>query len=267
MLERFNVMSGKQARAMIRRGEWTGPTAALAPGFVQANLVIVPSGAAGDFLEFCRRNPRPCPLLEALPPGEARPSEKWASGADLRTDIPRYRIYENGVPTGEVPEIRDRLTDGLSAFLLGCSFSFDAGLQRAGIPVRHVECGRNVPMYVTNIPCEPAGIFSGPMVVSMRPLPEERVAEASEITRRLPLAHGAPVQIGNPGAIGIRDLEAPDYGDPVEIRPGEVPVFWACGVTPQAVAAAARLPLMITHAPGCMFITDCRAEALEFIDE
>jgi uncharacterized protein YcsI (UPF0317 family) len=252
--------SPADARARIRRGEWTGPTAALAPGFVQANLAIVPRDAATDFLEFCRLNPAPCPLLDALPPGEWRPSARWAANADLRTDLPRYRIYEHGHLVREPADILADITPGLCAFLLGCSFSFDEALLRAGLPVRHIECGRNVSMYITTIPCQPAGPFAGPMVVSMRPIPAAQVEAAAGITRRIPLAHGAPVHIGDPAAIGIRDLAAPDYGDPVDVRPGDVPVFWACGVTPQAVAQAARLPRLITHSPGCMFITDRRAE-------
>ena len=252
-------LNGARARERIRRGEWTGPTADLAPGFVQANLAIVPQEVAGDFKAFCRLNPRACPLLEALPPGECRPGEAWAREADIRTDLPRYRIYERGELRGEERDILDRFHPGLAAFLLGCSFSFDEALIQAGIPVRHLESRVNVSMYVSNIACRPAGVFSGPMVVSMRPVPAALVGRAAEITRRMPLAHGAPVHIGRPGEIGIRDLASPDFGDAVEIRAGEVPVFWACGVTPQAVALAARLPLMISHAPGCMFVTDRRA--------
>ncbi|HPJ57160.1 MAG TPA: putative hydro-lyase [Kiritimatiellia bacterium] len=259
--------SPAEARARIRRGEWTGPTALLAPGFVQANLVIVPRDAARDFLAFCQRNPAPCPLIEALPPGEWRPAADWASEADLRTDLPRYRIYERGLLAREATDLLRDFHEDLAAFLLGCSFSFDAALARAGLPVRHVESGRNVPMYETCIPCRPAGVFAGPMVVSMRPIPEARVKQAAEITRRIPLAHGAPVHAGDPAQIGIRDLARPEYGDAVDIRAGEVPVFWACGVTPQAVARAARLPLMITHAPGGMFITDRRTADLESRDE
>jgi uncharacterized protein YcsI (UPF0317 family) len=255
--------SPAEIRAAIRRGEWTGPTAALAPGFVQANLAIVPNEVAADFKAFCLANPAACPLIEALPPGEWRPDARWAAGADLRTDLPRYRIYRGGELREEPTDIREFFHAGLSAFLLGCSFSFDDALLAAGIPVRHVESGRNVSMYVTNVQCRAAGVFSGPLVVSMRPIPAARVELAARITAALPLAHGGPVHVGDPGAIGIRDLAQPSFGDAVEIRAEEVPVFWACGVTPQAVALRAKLPLLISHAPGCMFVTDRRAAELE----
>lgn len=245
----------RDMRARIRRGEWTGPTVGCSDGYVQANLVVLPQRLAGDFLLFCERNPGPCPLLEATKPGEFEPRDT-APGADLRTDLPLYRIYERGELEEEVSDLLRAWKDDLVAFLLGCSFTFDDLLEKAGIPVRHREEGRNVSMYVTNRPCAPAGPFAGPLVVSMRPIPFRLVARATEITAKLPLAHGAPVHAGDPHAIGIADLNRPDFGDRVTLGPGEIPVFWACGVTPQAVAMESKPELMMTHAPGHMFITD-----------
>jgi uncharacterized protein YcsI (UPF0317 family) len=244
-----------EMRARIRRGEWAGPTVGCCDGYVQANLVVLPRTLARDFLLFCERNPAPCPLLEATEPGEFEPRDT-APGADLRTDLPRYRVYRNGELDEEVTDLLRLWNRDLVSFLLGCSFTFDDLLARAGIPVRHREDGRNVSMYVTNRPCAPAGRFAGPMVVSMRPIPSQLVARATSITSRMPFAHGAPVHAGDPGAIGISDLSHPDFGDAVTIGSDEIPVFWACGVTPQAVAMASKPDLMITHAPGHMFITD-----------
>ncbi|MDQ7843468.1 MAG: putative hydro-lyase [Armatimonadota bacterium] len=246
-------------RQQIRTGQWRRPTAGLAPGYLQANLVIVPGQEAADFLLFCERNPEACPLLECTAPGDPVP-RRTAPGADLRTDVPRYRVYAHGHLAGEYDDLHDLWRPDLVAFLLGCSFTFEAALQEAGIPLRHIALGRNVSMYVTNRPCRPVGRFAGPLVVSMRPVAPSDLSRVVEISGRFPLAHGKPVHIGDPGLLGIRDLSRPDYGDPVPVLPGEVPVFWACGVTPQAVAVQARLPLVITHAPGHMFITDVRAE-------
>lgn len=254
-------LSPAELRLRIRAGEWRGPTAGLAPGYAQANLVIVPQALAYDFLVFCHRNPKPCPLIEVCDPGDPEPRHA-APGADLRTDVPRYRIYRDGRLVAEETDIRPYWRDDLVAFLLGCSFTFEAAMERAGLPVRHVEDGRNVPMYVTSIPCRPAGRLHGPLVVSMRPLPAALVPRAVLVTARYPRAHGAPVHIGDPRAIGIADIARPDFGDPPRIQEGEVPVFWACGVTPQAVAMAARVELMITHAPGHMVVTDLRDEEL-----
>ena len=251
----------KELRKLIRRGEHTGPTAGLAPGFVQTNLAILPRELAFDFLLFCHRNPKPCPLVEVVESGITEPVQS-APGADLRTDAPMYRVFKHGELEAEVEDISPFWGDDLVSFLLGCSFTFEAALMRAGIPLRHVEMGRNVSMFVTNMETAPAGRFSGPMVVTMRPVPRDRVVRAVQVTSRFPAVHGAPVHIGDPEAIGIRDVTAPDMGDPVEIRDGEVPVFWACGVTPQAVAVRSRPPLMITHSPGHMFITDLPDEDL-----
>jgi len=251
----------KEVRERIRRGEWVRPTAGCAAGYVQANLVVLPRELAYDFLLFTHRNPRPCPLLEVTDPGSPEPV-RVAPGADLRTDLPKYRVYRHGVLAEEVTDLLPLWRDDLVAFLLGCSFTFEAALLKAEVPVRHLEEGCNVPMYITNRPCAPAGLFEGPLVVSMRPIPPEKVARAAAVTARFPAVHGAPVHVGAPEALGIRDLGRPDFGEPVTIRPGEVPVFWACGVTPQAVAMAVKPPLMITHAPGHMFVTDLRDEAL-----
>ncbi|HKX19955.1 MAG TPA: putative hydro-lyase [bacterium] len=251
----------KELRARIRRGEWRRPTAGLAGGYAQANLVVLPREDAYDFLVFCQRNPKPCPLLEVTDPGNPAPAAA-ATGADLRTDLPKYRIHRRGRPVVEEDDVRSYWRDDLVAFLLGCSFTFETAMQHAGIAVRHIECGRNVPMYVTSTICHPAGALHGPMVVSMRPLPAAQVSRAVLVTGRYPRAHGAPVHIGDPSAIGIRDLNRPDYGEPPVMELGEVPVFWACGVTPQAVAMAAGVEFMITHAPGHMFVTDLLDEDL-----
>ncbi len=251
----------KEIRADIRRGKFAGITAGLAPGFVQANLAILPKDAAYDFLLFCQRNPRPCPLIEVTDIGSPEPVGV-APGSDLRTDLPRYRIYKDGVPADEVTDITPFWRDDLVAFLLGCSFTFEWALLDAGIPMRHIDEGKNVAMWKTSIACRPAGRFHGPMVVSMRPIPTSMLSKAVTASARFPNAHGAPVHIGDPPAIGIADVTKPDWGDFVGIRPDEVPVFWACGVTPQAVALASKPAFMITHSPGHMFITDVPNHAL-----
>jgi uncharacterized protein YcsI (UPF0317 family) len=237
-----------------RTGGWDRPTPGLAPGFAQANLVMLPVEEAFDFLRFAQRNPKPCPVLEVLDAGDPEP-RLTAPGADLRTDLPRYRVYRDGVMTEERTEISDLWRGDLVSFLIGCSFTFEQPMLDAGLPIRHIECGCNVPMYRTNRACVPAGRFSGPLVVSMRPIPAAQVALAVTVTARFPGVHGAPVHIGAPEALGISDLGSPDWGDPVPVKPGEVPVFWACGVTPQAVAINSRPRFMITHAPGHMFVT------------
>ena len=237
-----------------RTGEWDWPTPGVCGAFVQTNLVVLPQADAFDFLRFCGRNPKPCPLIEATDPGDPEP-KLTAAGADLRTDLPRYRVYRKGELVDEPTDVRGLWRDDFVAFLIGCSFSFEEALLSAGVPVRHVEAGTNVPMYRTSVPCTPAGEFSGPLVVSMRPIPSRLVPLAVTTTARVPQVHGAPVHVGDPGAIGIADLDRPDYGEPVEIRPSELPVFWACGVTPQAVALEAAPEVMITHSPGHMFVT------------
>lgn len=258
----FTNATGRDVRHAARTGKLAGPTPGLALGYVQANLVVVPRELAFHFLLFCQRNPRPCPLLDVTEPGNAEPKET-APGADLRTDLPCYRVYHNGELVAEPQELSQWWRDDLVGFLLGCSFTFENALIEAGVPLRHIECGCNVPMYRTNRACRPAGIFHGPMVVSMRPLSPEQTITATQICSRFPRAHGAPIHFGDPGALGIGNLQKPDFGDPVEIRSGEVPVFWACGVTPQAVAMESRLPFLITHKPGHMFVTDWRDKDLQ----
>jgi uncharacterized protein YcsI (UPF0317 family) len=223
---------------------------------VQANVVILPQSDADDFARFCRLNSQACPLLEATLPGDPQLCRS-APGADLRSDVPRYRVFRRGVADQHEPhDVRPLWRADLVGFLLGCSFTFEAALAAAGLPPRHVEQGSNVPMYRTNRPCMPAGRFAGPLVVSMRPYRPDQVDEVVRITARYPRMHGAPVHVGRPEELGIADLSRPDFGDAVELRPGEVPVFWACGVTPQLALEAARPELAIAHSPGHMFITD-----------
>lgn len=261
MVQELAFAQPQEVRALIRDGKWRRSTAGLCQGYVQANLVVLPKELAYDFLLFCQRNPKPCPLLEVTDTGSYEP-RLTAPGADLRWDLPRYRIYRDGKLTAEVPDIVELWRDDLVAFLLGCSFTFETALLQVGVPIRHLEEGRNVPMYITTIPCVPAGVFQGPLVVSMRPIPPQLVSKAVQVTSRFPAVHGAPIHVGDPEAIGIEDLSRPDFGDPVTIHEGEIPVFWACGVTPQAVALEAKPPFMITHSPGHMFITDLQDEAL-----
>jgi uncharacterized protein YcsI (UPF0317 family) len=243
-------------RLACRSGAFDRPTAGHVPGYLQANLMVLPQADAFDFLLFCQRNPKPCPLLEVTSPGQR--TLQCAAGADLATDLPGYRVYREGRLAGEPTEIAALWRPDFVSFIIGCSFSFEAALVDAGIPVRHIELGRNVPMFRTRIACMPAGRFSGEMVVSMRPIRSRDVARVVEISGRFPQAHGTPVHVGNPAAIGIKDLAMPDYGEPVPLRDDEVPVFWACGVTPQWVAQRSRLPLCITHAPGKMLVTDLK---------
>ena len=252
---RNSVELARQARLDARSGRLTGPTANLAPGHVQANLAILPRALAAEFLHFCQRNPKPCPLLAMSEPGNPALPE-LGTDIDIRTDIPRYRVWKNGELVAEPTDVRDIWRDDLVSFLIGCSFSFEEAMLDNGLPVRHIEQGCNVPMYRTNIPTNPAGSFSGPLVVSMRPLKAAHAIRAIQVTSRFPSVHGAPVHIGDPALIGIADINQPDYGDAVEIRPGEMPVFWACGVTPQSVVSSVRPEFCITHAPGHMLVTD-----------
>lgn len=246
-----------EARTLIRDGD-AGPTTGRAPGYTQANLISVPRDWAYDVLLFCQRNPKPCPVLDVTDPGET--STVLAPGADLRTDLPAYRIWEHGELVEEPEEVTGRWRKDLVTFLIGCSFTFEWALADAGVPLRHIEQGRNVAMYVTDRRCRPAGAMHGPMVVSMRPVPEESVTTAVRVTGRMPAVHGAPVHTGDPSLLGIADIDEPDFGDRTGMVSGDVPVFWACGVTPQAAVMASRPPFAITHAPGRMFITDIRDE-------
>jgi uncharacterized protein YcsI (UPF0317 family) len=244
-----------ELRAVIRRGDWRGPTAGLAPGYVQANLAILPNAEATDFLRFCQRNPKPCPLLAVSEVGD--PSI-FLLGRDLdvRTDVPRYRVFRDGELISEPHDISEFWRDDLVTFVIGCSFTFEHSLLESGINIRHIEQKRNVPMYRTNIPTTQAGKFHGPMVVSMRPMKAADAIRAIQITSRFPGVHGAPVHIGDPKLIGINDLAKPHYGDAVDIYDDEIPVFWACGVTPQAALHNAKPGLCITHYPGYMLVTD-----------
>ena len=244
-------------RHACRSGAFTLPTAGHADGHIQANLMIVPRDDAFDFLLFCQRNPKPCPLIEVLSPGARE--VLCAPGSDIATDVPGYRVYRHGEFVEERADIAALWRPDFVSFLIGCSFSFESALQQAGIALRHVDQQRNVAMYRTSIACVPAGRFSGEMVVSMRPIRSRDVARVVEVCARFPQAHGTPLHVGNPQAIGIADLMQPDYGDAVQILDDEVPVFWGCGVTPQWVAQRSRLPLCITHAPGKMFVTDLRS--------
>jgi uncharacterized protein YcsI (UPF0317 family) len=247
------TLSPEHARALFRTGT-VSPTSGWAIGYTQANLIAVPRDWAYDVLLFCQRNPRPCPVLDVTDPGAT--ATALAPGADLSTDLPRYRVWRKGELVEEADEVRALWGEDLVAFLIGCSFTFEAGLIDAGVPLRHVEQGRNVSMYVTDRQCRPAGRLHGPLAVSMRPIPAAFVDRTVEISGRMPAVHGGPVHVGDPAALGIEDLSRPDFGDPVDAEPGDVPVFWACGVTPQAALMASRPPFAITHAPGHMLITD-----------
>lgn len=255
MADTGGLQGVREARARIRRSEWTGHTSGLAEGHVQGNVVILPQALAGDFLLYCQRNPKPCPLLAVSQPGQAQLPTLGAD-IDIRTDLPQYRVWQHGELTDEPTDISALWRDELVTFVIGCSFSFEEALLQAGLPLRHIEQNRNVAMYRTNLATAGAGVFEGPMVVSMRPFTAANAIQAIAITSRFPDVHGAPVHMGDPAQIGIADLAQPDYGDAVEIMPGEVPVFWACGVTPQAAIAQARPAFCITHAPGAMLITD-----------
>jgi uncharacterized protein YcsI (UPF0317 family) len=252
------MTSAADARAAARRGVWRGTTGGHCPAYQQANLVILLQEAAVEFAAFCTRNPTPCPLIEITPPGDPEPAS--APGADLRTDLPGYRVYRHGALTEQRGDICDLWRDDLVAFLLGCSLTFEHALIEAGVSVRNVERDTMVPMFVSTLACVPAGRFHGPMVVTMRPISTAQVDLVCALSARYPHAHGAPIHVGAPEAIGITDLGRPDYGEPVPIYANEVPVFWGCGVTPQAVAVKARVDLMITHEPAQMFVTDLPRE-------
>jgi len=256
--ERFDALAAAratpaEARQRYREG-LVAPTTGWAAGFTQTNLVMLPQDWAFDMLLFGQRNPQPVPLLDVTDPGAT--SSRLAPDADLRSDVPRYRVWHDGELVAEPTDVTSLWRDDLVTFLIGCSFSFEKALMSAGVPIRHIEQGRNVSMYRTSVDCESAGRLSGPLVVSMRPIPARQVVTAVQVTERMPEVHGAPVHIGVPEALGIADVAAPDFGDPVRFEDGDVPVFWACGVTPQAALMASRPPFAITHAPGHMFVTD-----------
>jgi len=255
------IETGIEVRRMSRSGALVGPTAGLAPGYVQGNLAILPRDWADEFLRFCQSNPKPCPLLGLSEPGSPV-IPTLGSDLDIRTDIPRYRVWQNGELKDEPFDLHKVWRDDLVSFVIGCSFSFEEVLLQNDVPVRHIQLGRNVPMYRTNIPTVRAGRFHGPLVVSMRPLKPADAIRAVQITTRLPAVHGAPIHIGFPEQVGIKNIAKPDYGDTVPVEPDELPVFWACGVTPQAAIATAKPPFAITHAPGHMLVTDLRNSQL-----
>jgi uncharacterized protein YcsI (UPF0317 family) len=254
--------TGGDVRAAVRAGRWARATHGLARGYVQANLAIVPERFAFDFLRFCQRNPKPCPLLEVSDPGDPE-AKRSAPGSDIRTDLPGYRVYRDGKLAEEVRSIKELWRPDHVAFLIGCSNSMDEALLAAGIPQRHLETeeGR-ISVYVSNIACEPVGIFHGPVVVSMRPIPKRLLERTIAVSARYPIAHGAPIHVGDPGEIGIDDLSAVRWGKSNPVSAHEMPVFWGCGVTPQAIAMACGIPEMITHAAGQMFVSDLKLAEL-----
>lgn len=249
------MQSASYVRSLIRQGRWSSHTSGLADEHVQGNLVILPEELALDFLRFCQCNPKPCPLLAVSEPGQ-RLMPTLGSDINICSDLPRYRVWRQGELVDEPTDITHLWRENLVSFVIGCSFSFEQALMAAGLRLRHVEQGRNVAMYRTNISTESAGPFGGPMVVSMRPLKSADAIRAVQVTSRFPNVHGAPVHIGDPSLIGIHDISKPDFGDAVDVLPDELPVFWACGVTPQAAIQQARPVFCITHAPGSMLITD-----------
>lgn len=248
------ALSPAEARALFRAGLRTS-TAGWCAGWTQANLIAAPQALAYDLLVFAQRNPKSCPVLDVGEPGQVRTA---LHHGDLRTDLPAYAVYRDGELVDQPDEVVGQWRDDMVAFLIGCSFTFERALVEAGVPVRHLDRGGNVAMFCTSLPCRPAGAISGPLVVSMRPVPAELVATAVQVTGRYPAVQGAPVHVGDPAGLGIADLDAPDFGDPVEVRDGEVPVFWGCGVTPQAAVMASRPEFAIAHLPGHMAITDAR---------
>ena len=250
-------MEPRTARRIFRRDALVRPTAGMCAGYAQCNLIVLPSALAADFREFARRNPFSCPVLEESEKGSRR-LKAIASDVDLARDFPKYRVWRDGVMEDEPLDVEEWWNDDLTAFLIGCSFSFEDALLQAGVPVRHIEEGKNVPMYRTSLDCVPYGAFSGKMVVSMRPMTPELAKKAREITARMPRVHGVPVHMGDPRAIGVYDLQHPDFGEMVTVREGEIPVFWPCGVTPQSVVMNVRPPFAITHAPGHMLIADVK---------
>ncbi|MFB1082662.1 putative hydro-lyase [Jeotgalibacillus sp. JSM ZJ347] len=260
----ISELTPSQARELIRKGEWTKPTSGMANGYIQTNLAVLPKELAFEFLLFCQRNPKACPIIDVIEEGSAV-AALAAPDSNVKMDIPKYRVYRDGQFTEERSDVTDIWTDDMVGFLIGCSFTFEEALLKNGIPIRHIEEGCNVPMYKTSIACTKAGRFEGPTVVSMRPMTEQQAIRAVQVTSRFPSVHGAPVHIGDPSKIGIQNLNHPDFGDAVTVKEGEVPVFWACGVTPQAVAMQVKPSLMITHSPGHMLITDVKNDEFSIL--
>ncbi len=256
----YGSMHPRDFRYLVRDGKWRKPTSGVCKGYAQGNLAILPKSVADDFLLFCVRNPKPCPLLDVIEAGSLKPSVGLDS--DIRIDLPRYKIFKNGELVEEPDNLLDWWRDDMVSFLLGCSFSFETALMSAGIRIRHIDLDLRCPVFSTSIECKPAGVFSGNMAVSMRPIPKDKVVKAIQITSRYPSVHGAPVHVGDPAEIGIKDIRKPDFGDEVPFEDGEVPVFWACGVTPQLVAMRTRPEIMFTHYPTFMYVTDLLNEDL-----
>lgn len=259
----YSEMHLYDVRKLIRDGKITIPTAGMCAGYAQANLVILPKDIAYDFLLFTQRNPKSCPILEVSDVGN-KMLNFLGKDIDITTDIPKYRVYEDGVLTGEYKDIGDLWRDDFVSFLIGCSFSFESEMIEDNIKIRHIEEKCNVPMYITNIKCTPAGIFNGNMVVSMRPIPYEKIVRSVLVSGAMPKVHGAPIHIGDPSIIGIKSIDKPDFGDSVNIKENEVPVFWPCGVTPQAVVMNVKPKIVITHSPGHMLITDVKNIELKY---
>jgi uncharacterized protein YcsI (UPF0317 family) len=256
-----SIATALETRLACRNGGYDGPTAGLAHGYVQGNLAILPRDWAAEFLRFAHANPKPCPVLGVSDEGSPH-IPALGDDLDIRTDLPRYRVWRDGELADEPRDLKAVWRDDLVSFVIGCSFSFEEALLQHGVPVRHLERGCNVPMYRTKVATQAAGRFHGPLVVTMRPMKPADAIRAVQITTKMPAVHGAPVHIGFPEALGIEDLQKPDYGDAVPVEAGELPVFWACGVTPQAAIAAARPPFAITHAPGSMLVTDLKNSQL-----
>lgn len=259
----YSNMKPYDVRKLIRQEKITTPTAGMCSGYAQANLVILPKKLSYDFLLFTQRNPKSCPILEVSDVGDKK-LKYLGEDIDITSDIPKYRVYENGILTGEYTNIAGLWREDFVSFLIGCSFSFESELIEANIPIRHIEENCNVPMFITNIECTPAGIFNGKMVVSMRPLSNENIIKSVLVSGEMPKVHGAPVHIGDPASIGIKDISKPDFGDPVTIKDNEIPVFWACGVTPQSVVMNVKPKIVITHSPGHMLITDVKNIDLKY---
>lgn len=255
--------SPSEVRKLIREGKIVKPTSGMCAGYAQANLVVLPKDLAYDFLLFAQRNPKPCPILEVSDVG-SRTLKKIAKDCDIAKDIPKYRIYKKGELVGEYTDVSEFWQDDFVSFLIGCSFSFESEMIEAGIEIRHITEDCNVPMYMTNIECESAGIFNGKMVVSMRPIKPDQVVKAVTVTETMPKVHGTPIYIGDPSVIGIKDINKPEFGDAVTINEGEVPVFWPCGVTPQSVIMNVKPDIVITHSPGHMLITDVKNVELKY---
>jgi uncharacterized protein YcsI (UPF0317 family) len=259
----YSKMKPKEVRNLIREGKITSPTSGMCAGYAQANLVILPKDLAYDFLLFTQRNPKSCPILEVSDVG-SRSLRYIAEDADIAKDIPKYRVYEDGILTGEYTSVEHLWRNDFVSFLIGCSFSFESELLEAGVPVRHIEEKCNVPMFITNIECESAGIFNGKMVVSMRPISYDQIVKSVMVTGTMPKVHGCPIHIGDPSVIGISDINKPHFGDCVKIKEGEVPVFWPCGVTPQSIVMNVKPKIVITHSPGHMLITDIKNVELKY---